>query len=597
MKLIEVFITFTVFTSFVECLQVEFEKNTTPEIWDPKTLHETLFTVLIQSNRTKLLEDVVNGVDSSMTCHACQLTIDVGLKLLFSEKEFSVLFSAVCELLKIEVSSVCKGLSALYSPQLFYIFKHTKLSAKEMCSLLIGPNCLPKQDYMKSQSFWQLDISTKNKTSQANAGLYKQFQTGWIPSLHPPPLLRAAVRRVLHLSDVHVDPNYSQGKFANCDEPLCCNDDSTGNAHSTIAGYWGSYGKCDNPAHTIDAALSYVSESEQFDYVMYTGDISPHRIWNISRSEVMNNARYVTNLFAKYFPNTKFFFPVVGNHESVPVNMFPPPESSNPFSMNWLFDELYNQWQRWIPESSAQTFKYGGYFSRNVTRQLRVIVLNTNFCARLNFWQLLNANDPGKQLKWLSQELQSAEDARQSVHIIGHIAPDRLQCSVVWLHNYLRILERYNETIKAQFFGHTHFDEIRIYESPSTKQAMSVAFIGGSLTTYENVNPMFRTYSLGDKSVIDDFETFYFNLSLANAIGSKRPPVWIKEYSAKRDYNMKSLLPSQFDSFLRNMRTNNSLFNKYYNHYTRHSDAWPKVCDDHCKNNILNLVSVSDPIL
>lgn len=134
-------------------------------------------------------------------------------------------------------------------------------------------------------------------------------------------------------------------------------------------------------------------------------------------------------------------------------------------------------------------------------------MLNTNYCSRLNFWLLYSSTDPGNQLKWLVNELHQAESIGQMVYIIGHIAIDTYQCAPFWVHNYLKIIERYQNTISAQFFGHTHFDEIKIYYkngngngngngTADDKKPMSIGYLGPSVTTYDQLNPAFRFYQL-----------------------------------------------------------------------------------------------------
>lgn len=54
---------------------------------------------------------------------------------------------------------------------------------------------------------------------------------------------------------------------------------------------------------------------------------------------------------------------------------------------------------------------------------------------------------------------------------------------------------RYEATITAQFFGHTHFDEFEIfYDTENPGRAVSVAYIGPSVTPYVNLNPGYRIY-------------------------------------------------------------------------------------------------------
>lgn len=54
---------------------------------------------------------------------------------------------------------------------------------------------------------------------------------------------------------------------------------------------------------------------------MWTGDISPHDIWNITRDEVIFQIRLVTDMIKKKAKSIPVF-PVIGNHEGVPVNRY-----------------------------------------------------------------------------------------------------------------------------------------------------------------------------------------------------------------------------------------------------------------------------------
>lgn len=78
-----------------------------------------------------------------------------------------------------------------------------------------------------------------------------------------------------------------------------------------------------------------------------------------------------------------------------------------------------------------------------------------------------NSTDPMSQLQWLINELQMAEAANEKVHIIGHIPPGSEDCLKTWSHNYYEIVARYENTIAAQFFGHTHHDEIEVFYDPN----------------------------------------------------------------------------------------------------------------------------------
>lgn len=51
---------------------------------------------------------------------------------------------------------------------------------------------------------------------------------------------------------------------------------------------------------------------------MWTGDVAPHDIWNVTRHEVISQMKLVTGLIKQYARVP--VYPVIGNHEGVPVN-------------------------------------------------------------------------------------------------------------------------------------------------------------------------------------------------------------------------------------------------------------------------------------
>lgn len=117
-----------------------------------------------------------------------------------------------------------------------------------------------------------------------------------------------------------------------------------------------------------------------------------------------------------------------------------------------------------------------------------------NYCNNKNWWLLLNSTDPATELQWFIYELQSAEFSNEKVHIIGHIPPGHSDCIKVWSRNYYRIISRYESTITAQFFGHTHFDEFEgkwirkvcVYESSTYTNRNFFLFV--STVFYDPVN-------------------------------------------------------------------------------------------------------------
>lgn len=63
--------------------------------------------------------------------------------------------------------------------------------------------------------------------------------------------------KVLHLADIHWDPEYLEGSNAQCGDPLCCRASSGEVINATdAAGYWGDKRDCDIPWRTVEKAVA-----------------------------------------------------------------------------------------------------------------------------------------------------------------------------------------------------------------------------------------------------------------------------------------------------------------------------------------------------
>ena len=120
----------------------------------------------------------------------------------------------------------------------------------------------------------------------------------------------------------------------------------------------------------------------------------------------------VLSLLESYFPDTPVYV-ALGNHESMPVNMFPSASAQGTdVSVEWLYDGIANMsWANSLTQEERDLFRQNGFYSTLVTEGLRLISLNTNFCQGENFYLFLDFSDPADMLAWLVQELFAAEQA------------------------------------------------------------------------------------------------------------------------------------------------------------------------------------------
>lgn len=511
---------------------------------------------------------------SIVDCSVCTLFFG-GLQFLAergsTQEDVAEFSKLVCINLKIADERVCSAITEEFKAELFGVVTKLALSPKEACGLLIGDGCGDPYDPF---SMWNVTLPDVPKP----------------PVIPPkPPAPGSPKMRVLHLTDIHLDPDYSPGSKADCGEPLCCRaDDGPPDPGKAGAGKYGDYRGCDTYRPTLENLFQHLSSiQDQFDYVLFTGDLPPHNVWNQSRADQLTSLQTYTDLMKKYLP-TKMVFNALGNHESAPVNSFPPPYITGKESESWLYDALAKSWTTWLPEETVETIKRGGFYAHSPYPGLRVISLNMNFCNSGNWWLLINTTDPAGMLEWLITELQDAENKGDKVQIIGHIMPGGGGCMKPFSWNYYKIISRYENTIVGQFFGHAHDSYYEVfYDDVTFQRPNNILYIPGSVTTYSNYNPGFRIYEIdgnynGSSWRVQDYTNFFLNLTDANQSGNLN---WQFEYRAKSEYGLQNLFPSDWNQLIYRMKDDDSLFQKYLRHYVKsapHDD-----CTGDCKINKL----------
>ncbi len=99
---------------------------------------------------------------------------------------------------------------------------------------------------------------------------------------------------------------------------------------------------------------------------------------------------------------------------------------------------------------------------------------------------------------------------------------------------YNAIVDRFQNIIRGQFFGHTHYDEFKVInEYFNNNKTVGVILTAPSLTTYSYQNPSFRVYEMdSDTKMLIDYNQYRLNLTEANA--QEGEPEWKVSYTAKK---------------------------------------------------------------
>jgi hypothetical protein len=150
-----------------------------------------------------------------------------------------------------------------------------------------------------------------------------------------------------------------------------------------------------------------------------------------------------------------------------------------------------------LQADEVESVRHGGYYTTLIAPGFRLIAMNNNNCYIYNWWLFYGIEDVVAQLQWLHDTLLAAEQNDEKVHILAHIASGEGSCYKFYAREYRRIIDRFYNTISAQFNGHSHYDEFNIfYDRESATIPINVAWNGGSITTFFDVNPNYVVYSI-----------------------------------------------------------------------------------------------------
>lgn len=389
------------------------------------------------------------------------------------------------------------------------------------------------------------------------------------------------------ITDAHLDLSYLVGGDPNCDSIQCCRAKSP--TQKNFAGPLGDY-KCDFPLPSFQATLDFVRsfalpDGQKPAFIHYGGDDTPHDDWKQSQAYNLNYISTVHNALSKTFdPWT--VLPTLGNHDTYPVDQVKVGEWS------WLLEPVAAEWARWLPPQAVNSTRRSGFYSiPNFLPGLTIINLYSQYEDPINFYLVLNPNDPGGQLAWLASELATARANKQKVYIFAHIPVgicDRSssQSSTEKFNiAYEKIIQQYHDIIQASFHGHTHEDSLRIVLSEDAKQAVHVGYIAPAATPWQNHNPAVRLYSYDtDTYEIVDYTSFYANLTRANEIGKL---VFQPEYSPLNAYSLRDLSPQSWLDFVNSMFKDDVMFKLFVAHWATLGPAMKSSCEGQCRVNQL----------
>ncbi|KIY73533.1 Metallo-dependent phosphatase [Cylindrobasidium torrendii FP15055 ss-10] len=382
------------------------------------------------------------------------------------------------------------------------------------------------------------------------------------PNPLPEPKQRSGERlKVLHVSDFHLDPRYATGSEANCTGGLCCraNRHNSGSPSISLdpAPRFGHY-SCDSPYALVGAALQAIptvteTDNDGFSWAIVTGDLVSHDKDNeLSRDYIKYTEVAVFELLKTIVGTGAVYF-AMGNHDEYNQAQDSPHAIGQGLSdqFSWNYDHLANLWEYegWIDAATAEMAKKH-YSAYSVQRHdgLRIITLNTDLWYKANYLNYINMSNPDTSgmLRFVTDELQDAEECGDRVWIIGHVLSgwDGSNPLLNPTNLFYQIVDRFTHVIANIFFGHTHEDQLSIFYAHngtdiSASTAGTVAWMGPSIVPITNLNSGFRMYEVDSATFeIMDAHTWRADVSSFAALDNQTAigPIYEYEYNTREAY-------------------------------------------------------------
>jgi len=340
---------------------------------------------------------------------------------------------------------------------------------------------------------------------------------------------------------------------------------------------FGNYACC-SPFALLQATMDWLVQHTPVDFVVWTGDTP--RFYNVTFEDLMQAESMVVSLLQTSFPSTAIF-PSLGNHDTVPVNLFDP---NNATYISQLH-AIGSLWSKWLTPDALKQFLVAGYYTMSFSSSLRIVSLNTNLWSTLNTLISPQDPDPGQQLAWLEQVLINATLHNEKVLLLGHVPPGGPEICLGSFFNYypqvndrfIDLLLEYKGVVAGSFFGHLHADLFSLVNSQcsSKARARSTASTApplpddnqGEIWAAPAVvpNPYNSAVRLWMYDVntgnLTNYHQFWSNLTEANTLG------WVQyhlEYSALELLNSSTFSPAAWNAFATRLSQNSTLFDSWY---------------------------------
>jgi sphingomyelin phosphodiesterase len=547
-----------------------------------------IMKIFSKIEKSPIAEHFSNGIKAGVACNLCNILFSMFGNHAVSPEVIIFGLKLIC-IAQMKETNICFQVIDMHRDVITFIKSNSSLTKYEMCAIILDDTCLWDTHEIEGHSnpniYWETPLTGKESHPISRLGLLLLLQLSKGILKRKDIEVRKQIRaddfveesfKIIHITDIHIDLDYTPGNNAVCGQPMCCTlDNGPAPSPESAAGVMGDYRSCDAPLGLLKAALDNMERLHgDADLLLWTGDNIPHLGWMLRQEDIKKSLIASTRLFQAFHDRTGIaIIPIIGNHETVPINQLSTHNSS--VSSQWIFDFTSVIWSNLLKSKKSKSFsneikhawkshhfKFGN-FKVKLSKKLVLLSINSMFCMRLNFVNLVNPIDPANVLSYLAKELNDAEMNGYKVILVMHVPPGPLDCYQSWIYNFIRIIERYQETIQLQLAGHMHNDEFKVYMSQGKDKTVPVGLVlaAPSLTPFSGGNPSYRVLHV-DKTTGRPFhyETYYVNLTEAN----ERAVYDFKlNYEAKSFFGVDSISAKEFHSLISRLKSNGTFSDSF----------------------------------
>lgn len=343
--------------------------------------------------------------------------------------------------------------------------------------------------------------------------------------------------KTLTLNDVHVQKDYLYNGRVNCKDPSgCCYEKMEEGEEGPKANYWGTpNSKCDIPKYFWEKTLENLKKEEfESDFILLLGDNYGHNYFrDDGNTDLFKWNDYFYESILKNFPDKKII-PVLGNHETDPVDYFDFDDKEN-----IIIKKIYKNFEKFIDNEKIEDYINNGFYELEYDDfGVKFIVLNSQMTDILNFYLIKKHSELLNFFEKLTDSVYESEKKDQKVILLNHINFGNDGAYDAYEKNMYALIERFNQTITTSLSGHTHSDEFRFIKNQK-EEIIHINYISPSITTFANYNPSFRIYNF-ENGKINDYNQYRFDIDFYNKEAEKKIYNfdYKKAYSFKNEYNI-----------------------------------------------------------